>query len=486
MQLAHMGLSLIVHALHGPPDSSPVGTRSHTVKPSRYLVMGAGEVGFHLARSLSEEGHEVTVIERDAAKVDKVKDALDAHMVIGNGAHRSVLETAGAASCDLFMAVSSSDEANLVASVLAEHLGAKRCVVRVGSAEEVITNRKIYEEVLHVDLLLSTQLLTTTRILNKIRGHNTMGVEYLAGGKVHLHKIHLDEGSSLVERPLKEVELPPDGLVVSYLRGDEAIVPSGDTKAMAGDDALILGTAEAIAAAERMLSRTSVDPGTVVIAGGGSTAFSIARVLQRLNVSVKIIEGERQRAEQLARTFPSCEVLLGDATDEALLRAERVDLASSFVALTGHDESNLMACLVAQDLGVPQVLALVQRSETSTLWRRMGLTEVFSPRQLAYERIKEYIASGYSANIVSLKRGHAVVMERELAAASPAAGVTLAEMNPPHGVIVGAVVRDDKVFVPRGRDRLKVGDLVILFVHQEELDTVRLLFPGVDRSKAET
>jgi len=455
------------------------------VKPSRYLVMGAGEVGFHLAKSLSEEGHEVTVVELDAAKVDKVKDMLDAHMVVGNGAHRSVLEAAGAGRCDLFVAVSSSDEANLVAAVLAEHLGAKRCVVRVGSSEEVITDRKIYEEVLHVDLLLSTQLLTTTRILNKIRGHNTMGVEYLAGGKVQLRKIQLDETSLLVEKPLKHVELPADCLVVAYFRGDDAIVPSGDTKALVGDDALLLGTAEAIGRAERMISDVSDDPGTVVIAGGGATAYSITKVLEGLDVSVKIIEEDRERAELLARKFPACEVLLGDATDEALLRAERVNLASSFVALTGHDESNLMACLVAQDLGVPKVLALVQRSETSTLWRRMGLEEVFSPRQLAYERIQEYIESGYSANIVSLKKGHAVVMERELAAASPAAGVTLAEMSPPPGLIVGAVVRGEKVFVPRGRDRLEVGDLVILFVHQEELDTVKLLFPGVDRSKAE-
>jgi len=179
-------------------------------------------------------------------------------------------------------------------------------------------------------------------------------------------------------------------------------------------------------------------------------------------------------------------VLLGDATDEALLRAERVNRTSTFVALTGHDESNLMACLVAQELGVPKVLALVQRSETSTLWRRMGLDQVFSPRQLAYERIKEYIESGFSANIVSLKKGHALVMERILAPASPTAGATLAEISPPRGLIVGAVVRGEKVFVPRGKDRLQVGDLVILFVRQEEIDTVRLLFPGTDHSQPES
>jgi len=447
--------------------------------------MGVGEVGFHLARSLSDEGHDVTVIELDPGKIERVKDQLDATMVLGNGAHRSVLETAGASNCDLFMAVSSSDEANLVAAALAEYLGAKRSVVRVGSSDEVITDRKIYEEVLGVDLLLSTQLLTTTRILNKIRGHNTMGVEYLAGGKVHLRKIHLDKSSPLVQKPLKDIDLPGRSLVVAYFRGDDALIPSGDTRAKPGDDALILGKADAIGPAERMVSHCPKDPGTVVIGGGGATALSIARVLTSLDVTVRIIEIDRKRAEYLSQRLPSCEVLLGDATDEALLRAERVDLASTFVALTGHDESNLMACLVAQDLGISRVLALAQRSETSTLWRRMGLEEVFSPRQLAYERIKEYIESGFSANIVSLKKGHALVMERVLAPASPTAGATLADISPPPGLIVGAVVRDGKVFVPQGKDRLLVGDLVILFVRQEEIDTVRLLFPGTDHSQAE-
>jgi trk system potassium uptake protein TrkA len=126
----------------------------------------------------------------------------------------------------------------------------------------------------------------------------------------------------------------------------------------------------------------------------------------------------------------------------------------------------------------PQELALVHRAETSHLWRRLGLHHVFSPRSLAYARIREYIDSDYSAHIVSLQHGAAVVVERTLAPASPAAGVTLAEMKPPRGLIVGAVVRGEKVFVPRGGDRLEVGDQVILFVQEQELATVRLLFPG--------
>ncbi|MDX1645239.1 MAG: NAD-binding protein, partial [Thermoanaerobaculia bacterium] len=290
----------------------------------RFLVMGAGEVGYHLAESLARDGHKVTVIELDKAKAERIKDQLDITVIQGNGAHRSSLEGAGVAESDLYMAVTSSDEANLIAAVLAEHLGAERSVVRVGSAEEVIIDRRIYEQVFGVDLLLSTQLLTTTRILNTIRGHNTMAVEYLAEGKVQLRKLHLDSDSPLVEKPLKEVDIPKGSLIAAIFRGEEAIIPSGEDRAEPGDDVLILGRADVISTTERLVSRAREEIGRVVIAGGGATAMSIAGILESLEVDVKIIEIERPRAEMLAQRFPDFEVLLGDCTDEALLRSERV------------------------------------------------------------------------------------------------------------------------------------------------------------------
>jgi trk/ktr system potassium uptake protein len=444
----------------------------------RYVLMGAGEVGFHLARTLSQQGHSITVIERDPARRARIEEELDVAVVEGNGAHVPVLEQAAVDGCDLFIAVSSEDESNLAASLLAKRIGAQRSVVRIGTADEVISNRQVYEEAFAVDLLLSTQLLTTTRIVNLLRGFNTTAVEYFAGGKVQLRKIALDEDSPIARRPLREVALPAGSLVVAFFRGDELIIPGGEDHALPGDEALVLATTEVIAQVERMVTNRPEELGTVVIAGGSDTGVTVARALRGLNAQVKIIERDRTRARQLAAVFPGIEVLNGDVTDLALLKAERLAHARSFVAVTGHDETNLMASLLAQELAVPQVVAMVDRGETSHLWQRLGLMQVFSPRTLAYERVREYIDGGYSANIVSLHRGAAQVIERRLYEASPAAGVTLAEISPPRGLIVGAVVRGRKAFVPRGPDRLEAGDLVILFVREEELPTVQLLFPG--------
>ncbi len=448
----------------------------------RFVVMGAGEVGFHLARTLSREGHNVVVIESNPEQRERVQDAIDASVVLGSGAHVPVLEAAGVAQSDLFLAVSSNDEANLAASGLAKLLGAKRTVVRVGVAEDVTIHRRIYEQVFGVDMLLSTQLQATIRILNHVLGHSTLEVEYLARGKIQLRRIRLEKGSPLTERPLRDVKMPAGGLVVALFHGDQLTIPSGDDVAQAGDDALVLCKTQVIARVEHLASPRAEAFGTVVIAGGGTTGFNVAQALSNQTDQVKIIERDRRQARHLAASFPKYEILNGDATDISLMRAERVADARTFIALMGNDERNLMANLLAQELGVPQVIALVERTETSHLWRKLGLMRIVSPRQIAIERIKNYIDRGYSANIISLHKGQAQVIERRLAAASPAAGVTLAEMEMPRGVIVGAVARGEKVFVPRGNDRLEVGDTVILFVQEEHVPAISLLFPGREPS----
>lgn len=448
---------------------------------SRYVVMGAGEVGFHLARTLSHEGHSVTVIETAPARAQRIEEELDARVIEGDGSRLGVLEEAQVAGCDLFLAVTSDDQANLAASLLAKRAGARRSVVRMGAGSELLRHRKAYQQTFDADLLLSTQVLTTSRIINCFRGFDTTAVEYFAEGKVQLRKVALSEESPLVRQPLSEVELSPDSLVVALFRGDRLVIPSGGDRAEVGDDALILAGTESIRDVERMVTAQNQRLGDVVIAGGSRTGQMVAQALAGLDARVTLIERDRSRAGELAASLPWLHVLHGDATDLALLRAERVEEARYFLAVTGFDESNLMASLLAQEIGVSNVVALVDRAETSHLWRRLGLMQVFSPRSLALDRIQEYIDNGYRANIVSLQSGAAQVIERTLHAASPAAGVTLAEMKPPRGIIVGTVVRGDKVFVPRGKDRLEAGDMVILFVQDEEMSTVRLLFPAIER-----
>jgi trk system potassium uptake protein TrkA len=443
-----------------------------------FAVMGAGEVGSYLARTLSSEGHRVTLIDSDPAKQQRVEEQLDVNFVLGNAANLQTLEDAGVGDCELFVAASASDEANLVASLLAKRLGAARTVVRVATSHDVTRHGRTYEASFEADLLLSTQLLATTRILNSVLGYNTLEVEYLAGGAIQVRRSLVEAGSILHERALADVDLPRGSLVLAFISGNHLRVPSGSDHASAGDDALILATRDVIDEVERRVSGHAKRLGSVVIAGGGSTAFTVATGLAQQAKRIKIIESNRTRAEEIAKRFPDYEVIHGDATDMSVLASEGVGSARAFIALTGNDESNLMACLLAQELGVQQITALVGKSETSSLWAKLGVVDVVSPRSIAAERIRAYIESNYEPHIVSFENGAAQFMQRRIVAESPTAGARLDAIEIPQGLIVAAVLRGGRAIVPSGDERIEIGDEVILFVRQAEAGIANLVFPG--------
>ncbi len=446
----------------------------------RYAVMGAGEVGCYLARSLSEEGHQVTLIDSDPKKQRMVEDQLDVGFVLGNGTHMATLEAAEVGQCEIFVAVSSSDEANLAASLLAKRVGVPRTIVRVATAEGITKYRRIYESAFEADLLLSTQLLTTTRILNFVLGYNTLDVEYLAGGAIQVRRTRVEAGSLLNTTRLADVELPRGSLVVAFITGNELRVPKGGDRAAPGDDAIMVGTSDVIDEVERRVSGHARRLGQVVIAGGGSTAQTVAAGLERQVKTIKIIESSRSRAEELAANFPHYEIEHGDATDRSFLESQGVGNARAFIALTGHDESNLMACLLAQELGVREITALVRKSDTSSLWRKVGLIDVVSPRTVAAERIRTYVESNYDTHIVSFANGAAQFMQRRVVEQSAAAGCTLDNVEIPQCLVVAGVLHNGRAIVPRGDQQLEVGDEVILFVKESEAEIAQLVFPGPD------
>ncbi len=450
----------------------------------RYLIMGAGELGRHLARTLSADGHDITIIDFDPARRDLLEEQLDVGFVLGNGCHVPVLETAEVSSCDLFVAVSSSDAANLAASLLAKHLGAPHTVVRVTAAEGVTEFGSTYERTFQVDLLLSTQLLTTTRILNHALGYNTLDIEYLARGALQVRRTSIEAGSMLERIPLAEAKLPRDCMVLAFISRDgegdarELMIANGRSRARPGDDALVLGTGKAIDELERRLSGHSRDLGPVVIVGGGATARAVARGLEGRAPTLKIIERDRTRAEELAASFPKFEIVHGDATDPDTLDAAGVGTARTFIACTGQDDANLMACLLAQELGAQNLTALVEKSETSTLWRKVALLDVVSPRTLAAERIRQYIESDYESNIVSFEEGEAAVVQRRVAPESPVAGSRLADIELPDGLTVAAVIRAGRVGIAPDDLRLEVDDDVVLLVRGKAKAAAQRMFPG--------
>ncbi len=441
-------------------------------------------MGFHLAEAFGRQGRSLTLIDTDAGLAARIEDDLDAAFVVGNGAHQAVLERANVANAELFIAVSSSEETNLVSSVIARELGAGRCVVRLDTSEDLTVYRRTYERLFGADLLVSPQRLATNEILNIVLGHHTHEVDYLAKGRFELRTIKVEAGSTVARRPIGDLPLPEDARIVGYFDGEhELSIPGPDLQAEADGLVMVLCRTGSTHDIEELFASRLEEPATVVIAGGSPAAVAVVRELRNEVRHLRWIERDRRRAMFLAESFPDVEVLHGDPNDGAMMESEGVGRADVLIAATSHDDSNVVTGLIAQELGVGRVIALIHHA-TSRMWQRVGSVELVSPHSLAIAHVRDFVANGYKANLVTLADGAVRVVQRVIHKASPAAGATLADLQAPRGLIVGAVVRGDRVFMPERSNMLRPGDQVILFVHRSRTRMARLLFPGSDSEVA--
>ena len=450
---------------------------------SRHVViLGAGEVGYHLAKTLVDQNLRVSIIDSNPDLRASYEERLDVSFFVGNGTNIPVLREAGVQNCELFIAAADNEEVNLVSSAMAKDLGAERCVVRLENPDDLSIYRAEYERLFGADLLLSPQYLATIEIENLVLGHNTHEIDFFAHGTMQLRTIEIQPGCELTKRTLREARLPADSLIVGYLDADhELAIPEPDQVPKAGGRAIVLCSAEQIHKVEMLCSAERERHSFIVIAGGGLMGRAVAAALLEQVRHVMVLERDRGRAERVANEFPSLDVVCADATDVPLLKSLRVPSADCFLAALGNDEANLMAALVAHELGADKVIATVRRTETTKLWERAGTFHAVSPRYLAAERITRYIENGYKSNLTTLAGGALHLVQRQIFDASPVAGVALKDMGAPQGLMVGVLQRGSHAWIPQANDKMLPGDRALLFVHDAEISTVNLFFPGDDR-----
>jgi len=419
---------------------------------------------------LSNRDHDVVVVDIGKERLSRIEEQLDVTTLVGNGSHLDVLRKADVEECDLLVAVSNDDNVNLVACRLAKGMGARRAIARTSHLEAIVRQRGHYRPLFDVDLLLSTQVLTTSRILEVVRRHHNLMIQEFLGGEVQIRRVAVTRESTAAGKIISDLGLPYQALVVALFRDDTVNVPRGDTVIEAGDQLLVAASSDRMPEVERRFSEAPEDLGMVVIAGGGEMAVAVSQALSKYPVQLKLIERDRSRCEQLSQILPQAVVLLGTATETDLLKEEHVDKASTFLALTGDDETNVVASLLARDLGVKRVVTLVHRPDMLALCKRIGLGRTVSPRLIAAERILEYIDSEFASNIATVAGGKAEVFEQVVREGSAIAGKTLAEIELPEGTLVVAIQREDKTWVPHGNDIIEAGDLVVLFTAAEALE----------------
>ena len=447
----------------------------------RVIVVGAGEVGVHVADRLSKEQHDVVVVDVAPERLDYVQSHLDVAVIEGSGASPAVLKRAGLKDAGLLLAVTSVDEVNLVCCMTARGGEGLTRVARVSNPDFYEERAQLQPELFGVDLLINPErelALETFRLLQSTAATDLI---VFAHGAVQILGLRVTDTAPVAGRTLAEVgaEMPHRQLLtVAVERDGTTLVPTGATEIHAGDHVYVIAAEAEI---PRALELTGHEPAQVqrVMLGGGSVeAYYLARLLQQHGVQAIAVVEDRARAQELAERLDRTLVLNGNVTDVELLEMEGVGGMDAFVALTESDETNIIASLVARQAGTKQVITLINKSDYMPLARRIGLDVAVSPRLSAANAILRYVRRGSVTRVATFRDIDAEVMLLGVTAGSPVVGRPLTELDFPEGAIVGAILRGGSVLVPRGDDVLRVGDSAIVFALPDAVRQVVGLFPS--------
>ncbi len=415
----------------------------------KVIILGAGQVGASVAEGLVSEENDITVVDSDGARLMRLQDKLDLRAVVGNAATPSVLSQAGAEDADMIIAVTQSDQTNLVACKLAQSVfNVPTRIARLRARDFLEDATLLSPENFAVDFALCPEQVITDYIRRLIEFPEALQVLNFAKGRVCLVAVRAYDGGTLVGRPIKEMRehLPPDmdARIAAIFRRDQPVFPEGETTVEAGDEVFLLAATEHIRPVLRQLRRMMTPVERIMIAGGGNIGLRLAKVLEK-RYEVKIIEGRQERAELIANELDNSLVLLGDATDEELLEQENISEMDLFLAVTNDDEDNIMAGSLAKRLGSKRVVALINRRAYADMIEGGPIDIGISPAQVSIGTLLAHVRHGDVAEVHSLRRGAAEALELVAhgdAKTSKIVGKRIGDIDWPHGVTVAALVRN--------------------------------------------
>jgi trk system potassium uptake protein TrkA len=449
----------------------------------KIVILGAGQVGGSVAENLVSEQNDLTVVDVDAQRLRALQDRLDLRTVAGSAAHPSVLAEAGAEDADLLIAVTRSDETNLVACKLASQLfNVPRRIARVRATDFLNDEKVLGPEGFEVDLTICPEQVLTDYIVKLVEFPGALQVLDFADGRVSLVAVRAYTGGPLVGHPIKDIRkhIPQvDTRIVAIFRQDKALVPEGGTVIEAGDEVFCLAAARDIRQVMKELRRMDRSVKRVMVAGGGNIGVRLARALEA-DYSVRVVEHNKQRCELIAARLEKALVLNGDATDEELLEEENIAEMDLFVAVTNDDENNIMSSLLAKRMGARRVVALINRRSYVDLVQSAQIDIAISPAQATIGKLLAHVRRGDVVAVHSLRRGAAEALEAVVHGDRDSCRVTgrrIAEIELPPGTLIGAVVRGEEVLMAHHDTEILARDHVIVFVSDKKtLPRVEKLF----------
>lgn len=449
----------------------------------KIIILGAGQVGSSVAANLASEANDITVIDENQSTLHELQDRLDIRTICGYASHPDVLRRAGADDADMIIAVTQSDEINMVACQVAYtlfHTPTK--IARVRGIEYQNYPQIFAQEAIPVDVLISPEQLVTDYIERLIEYPGALQVLEFAGGLVQLVAVRAYTGGALVGHELRDIKKHMPGIdsrVAAIFRQEQSIVPTGDTVIEVGDEVFFLAARKHIRAVMREFSKMDKPVKRIIIAGGGNIGQRLAAAIEN-RFQVKIIERNPEQARRLSEVLDKAIVLLGDAADEELLRDENIENVDVFCALTNDEEANILSAMLAKRLGARKVMSLINRASYVDLVQSETIDIAISPQQATIGSLLTHIRRGDVVVVHSLRRGAAEAIEAVAHGdekSSRVVGRAVADIKLPRGTTIGAVVRGEEVIIAHHDTVIESDDHVVLFLSDKKsIATVEKLF----------
>lgn len=448
------------------------------------VIGGAGAVGQKIAEFLGKEGHDIIIVDVDPEACASAK-GLDCMVIQGNAAASDILEDAGIMKADVFYAVTSHDEINLAAAAIAKSHGAERVIARVNSLELMAEAESREFRPIGVDVAVSPDLVAATKIARLIEFPGILEMDAFEVGDLRLVEAGVESGSPAAGRAVKDLGLPKGMNLVAIFRGAEVIIPGGNDVVHRGDHVVVLVeshgllmTVQETFGGQALLHKSTKAADRIVISGMTGIAKRVATMLRDAGRRVTMVaRGDtHEEIEALAAEMEDILVLEGSSRDVDLWRDENLAEADVLVAASPHEEFNLITALLARSLGVKRTTALVDQPALEDLAERLGVDLAVSPRFAAVSTLLKYASDVGPEELTLLHHGEAQVLLVEIEEDNKIAGMLLREASLPKGAVVGALVRGDDAVVPRGDERVRPGDNLVVFAKASAVPELANLF----------
>ena len=449
------------------------------------IICGAGKVGFSISKQLSAQGHSITVIDQSSEDIKKVNDTLDVKGIVGRASLPSVLESAGAEEADMVIAVTRNDETNMIVCQLASSLfNVNKKIARIRTQDflEGKWNKLYTKSNIPIDFIISPEIEVAKSLFRRLEAPGALDSVPFANNKIKMLEISIEKNCPIINIPLKKLtEKYPDfkANILGAVRNEKFIFLKKNDKIIEGDNVYVVVSSDQLIQILKTFGHEEKISKNILIIGGGNIGLNLAKMLEANfeGARIKIIEQNKQRAEEIAAELSSSIVINGDALDEEILKEANLEDSETVLALTNDDETNIMACALSEKAGPKKrTIAIVNKSNYSLLQNSLNIDDLVDPRMTTVSRILEHVHKGTIGSVYSLLDGEYEFIEGQILEKSELLNKKLKDSNLPEEVRIGAISRNKNIIIPKSDFIFEKNDLVVFLTKREHLKEVESIF----------